>query len=229
MLSTPCQTVDESRDKVFFKVEDSGEGIEPDVLRRIFEPFYSTRSPGLGSGLGLSVVYGIVKGAGGGVHVDSKVGAGAKFRVTLPASKSGPDEDEISSVASGWRQVVQPGARVVLLEDQPDLRSLTIRALRQMGLEAQAFGSLADARRGFDAYQGAPDLFITDVTLTDGNGLDLAEELANQGKLKKVIIITGNADFDRVGSLTSEHGWELLIKPFQLRELNDLVAKAIGR
>ena len=98
-----------------------------------------------------------------------------------------------------------------------------------MGVQALAFSSLADAREGFRAYQGVPNLFITDVTLTDGNGLDLAEELADQGKLNKVIIITGNADFDRVGSLTSEHGWELLIKPFQLRELNELVVKAIGQ
>ena len=220
---------DESRGEVSFKVEDSGEGIESDVLRRIFEPFYSTRSPGLGSGLGLSVVYGIVKGAGGEVHVNSEVGAGATFRITLPESSSEPGEDEASRVTAGWRQVVQPGARVVLLEDQPDLRSLTIRALRQMGLEAQAFASLADARSGFDTYPGSPDLFITDVALTDGNGLDLAEELADEGKVNKVIIITGNADFDRVGALTASRGWRLLIKPFELRELNELVVAAINR
>jgi two-component system, cell cycle sensor histidine kinase and response regulator CckA len=220
---------DEIRNEVFFKVEDSGEGIKPDVLRRIFEPFYSTRSPGLGSGLGLSVVYGIVKGAGGEVHVESQEGTGTTFRITLPASTSDPVSKESTGAAAAWQQVAQIGARVVLLEDQPDLRNLIIRALQKMGVQALAFSSLADAREGFRAYQGVPNLFITDVTLTDGNGLDLAEELADQGKLNKVIIITGNADFDRVGSLTSEHGWELLIKPFQLRELNELVVKAIGQ
>ena len=54
-----------------------------------------------------------------------------------------------------------------------------------MGLEAQSFGSLAEARKGFEAYEGVPDLFITDVALTDGNGLDLAEELAERGRLRK--------------------------------------------
>ena len=75
-------------------VEDTGEGMEPDVVRRIFEPFFSTRSPGLGSGLGLSVVYGIVKGAGGEVQVVSKVAVGTNFKLTLPQSKGGAAASE---------------------------------------------------------------------------------------------------------------------------------------
>ena len=219
---------DEGRDEAFIKVEDSGEGIEPDVLRRIFEPFFSTRSPGLGSGLGLSVVYGIIKGAGGEVHVDSEPGVGTNFRITLPLSAGCSEEGQAANPSGSWKQVGRPGVRVVLLEDQPDLRSLTLRALRQMGLEVQAFANLAEARSGFTEYEGVPDLFITDVALTDGNGLDLAEELDADGRLSKVIIVTGNADFDRVDKLTSTRGWQLLTKPYELRELNESVVSAVS-
>lgn len=220
---------DEDREEVFIKVEDTGEGMEPDVVRRIFEPFFSTRSPGLGSGLGLSVVYGIVKGAGGEVQVVSKVAVGTNFKLTLPQSKGGAAASESVNPPGGWRRVDREGVRVVLLEDQPELRSLTMRALRHMGLEAQSFGSLAEARKGFEAYEGVPDLFITDVALTDGNGLDLAEELAERGRLRKVIIITGNADFERVGRLTTMYGWKLLAKPYDLRELNEFVVEAVDQ
>ena len=146
----------------------------------------------------------------------------------FPDIKAASEEGQEANPSGSWKQVGRPGVRVVLLEDQPDLRSLTLRALRQMGLEVQAFANLAEARSGFTEYEGVPDLFITDVALTDGNGLDLAEELDADGRLSKVIIVTGNADFDRVDKLTSTRGWQLLTKPYELRELNESVVSAVS-
>lgn len=208
-------------------VRDTGIGMPEEVVQRIFEPFYSTNQHGGGSGLGLSVVYGILDEAGGAIEVDSSPGKGATFHVTLPrvqgeASSEPAEDSEASEPAQ------QAAGRVILVEDQPDLRRLVGRALDGMGLEVVMFEGVQSAEAGFAAYQGVPDLFITDVALGDGNGLDLAEQLLVDGRVERVVITTGNADFDRVEELVSQYGCRVLMKPFRIRQLNQLVSEALS-
>ena len=117
---------------------------------------------------------------------------------------------------------------MVLVEDQPDLRRLIGRALEGLGLEVVAFEGMESAEVGIQAYEGIPDLFITDIALGDGNGLDLAERLLNDGRVERVLITTGNADFDRVEDLTSRHGCRVLMKPFRIRQLYQLVGEILS-
>ena len=220
-------TVEEQEEHVVLCVRDTGTGMPPEVVQRIFEPFYSTNQQKGGSGLGLSVVYGILDEAGGKIEVDSVPGDGSTFRVTLPRveGEEASDAPEDRQAPPETREVV---GRVVLVEDQPDLRRLISRALEGLGLEVVAFEGMESAEVGIQAYEGIPDLFITDIALGDGNGLDLAEHLLTNGQVERVLITTGNADFDRVEDLTSRHGCRVLMKPFRIRQLYQLVGEILS-
>jgi len=219
---------DPHRGQALVRVRDSGLGMEPDILDRIFEPLYSTKPSEDGSGMGLSIVYGIISEAGGRIEVDSKPNLGTSFTITLPLcgdyQEAGRTRDATPSPTS---QTDREPRKAVVIEDQVALLRLTTRALEEIGLEVESFASIKDARAEFLATTSSPEILVTDVSLPDGNGLDLAEELAQQGRAEKVIIMTGNADFDRIDRLTAHFGWALLMKPFRLNQLTKLVNRLL--
>ncbi|MAJ59328.1 MAG: hypothetical protein CBC48_04420 [bacterium TMED88] len=215
---------DPHRNQATVRVRDSGLGMEPDILDRIFEPLYSTKPSEDGSGMGLSIVYGIISEAGGRIEVDSKPNLGTCFTITLPlCSKHEEAEQTISAIPSPASQTHRASRTAIVIEDQVALLRLTTRALEEIGLEVESFASITDARAGLLARTTPPEILVTDVALPDGNGLDLAEELVRKDRIEKVIIMTGNADFDRIDRLTSHFGWALLMKPFRLNQLTKLV------
>ena len=199
-----------------------------DGADRIFEPLYSTKPAEDGSGMGLSIVYGIVSEAGGRIEVDSKPDLGTCFTVTLPLSNEKLDTGEfLESESRITESLAHVSQRAVVVEDQLPLLRLTTRALEEIGLEVESFPSIEDARTSLQFTDNPPDIFLTDVSLPDGNGLDLAEELAQEGRLKKVIIMTGNADFARIDRLTARFDWALLMKPFRLNQLTKLAKRLL--
>ena len=205
------------------EVKDSGSGMSTNVLQHIFEPFYSTKPAGSGTGLGLSVVYGIIDDADGEILVESELKKGTRFTITLPAG-AGLRPQKQKKLAPPATLGVIPGAkRAIVLEDVPELRRLTTRALDRMGLTVTSFDSIEATKKGFDTFDGIPDIFVTDVSLPDGNGLDLAEHLAQEGRVKAVVVTTGNADFERIKTLIGIHGWHLLMKPFRMQHLSELI------
>ena len=218
------------REQAFFRVQDCGSGMEPEVLDRIFEPLYSTKPAGKGSGMGLSIVYGIISEAEGKIEVKSEPGQGTCFTVKLPLS------DPVESRATTEQPARLPNAldadedapRVVVVEDQPALLRLTTRALEGMGLEVDAFSSIQTTREALEAKSQPSDILLTDVSLPDGDGLDLAEQLTKEKRIGKVIVMTGNADFNRIDGLMSRHGWQLLMKPFRLNQLTQLVSRLLN-
>lgn len=157
-------------------VSDTGTGMSPAVKARIFEPFFTTKSPGAGTGLGLSTAYGIVRQSGGCISVDSEPGKGSVFSVYLPLS----DRDPENAAATESLPALRRGTETVLLvEDDPVLRSVTRRTLKENGykvLEA-ATGSeallIAEERE-----KGKIDLILADIVLPGMNGFDLAERVA---------------------------------------------------
>ncbi|MDG2051899.1 MAG: ATP-binding protein [Myxococcota bacterium] len=219
---------DPHRNQAIVRVRDSGSGMEPEVLDRIFEPLYSTKPSEDGSGMGLSIVYGIISEAGGRIEVDSKPNLGTGFTIALPlCNENLKTEEPTGALTIPTEETIRAPRRAILIEDQLALLRLTTRALEKIGLAVESFPSITEARAALLAEKTMPDIFVTDVTLPDGNGLDLAEELVREGRIGKVIIMTGNADFDRIDRLTSHFGWALLMKPFRLNQLTKLVTRLL--
>ena len=155
-------------------VADDGVGIAPDVLERMFNPFFTTRRPGEGTGLGLSLVDGIVREHGGAVHVASKLGQGSRFDLYLPVTDARPvpSQGSVASLPHGSGQVI------LLVDDEEALLRLGEEVLAELGYEPVGFSS-SDA--AWEALQAAPERFdavISDHTMPGLTGLELAARIA---------------------------------------------------
>ena len=170
-------------------VSDTGTGIEPDVVEKIFEPFFTTKETGQGTGMGLAVVYGIVKGHGGVITVDSEPDFGSSFTVYLPTVKEKAAGDEIVT------QKTPTGAESILfVDDEQTLARLGKRTLESLGYVVTAHTSSLEA---LDEFRSGPDRFdlvITDQTMPHLTGLRLAEEIIGIRPGIPVILITGYSD-----------------------------------
>jgi len=182
-------------------VSDTGTGIAPEVLERIFEPFYTTKEIGLGTGLGLATVHGIVTQSGGRVEVTSEPGIGSTFTVLLPAAE--PDAVAVpGAVAPAGRQ--RPGGDETLLvcEDEDGVRRLLELILTDAGYTVIACAHPAEAL----AVRRPVDALITDIVMPDLSGLELAARLA----VPRVLFITGYS----ASAAELPWGSERLEKPF---------------
>ncbi len=154
-------------------VTDSGCGIGPEILGRIFEPFFTTKGPGEGTGLGLSVVHGIVRTHGGAVTVKSVVGKGTTFHVYLPAVQAKPDPTK--SVHE--KSVPGRGQDLLVVDDESTLINLTRRLLERLGYRVTGFSSPTEALAEFQANPRRFDAIITDYAMSGMTGLDLARSV----------------------------------------------------
>lgn len=172
-------------DQVELSCRDTGEGMEPEVMARIFEPFFSARRSGRGSGLGLSVVEGIVQQHGGTIAVESTVGQGSTFRITLTAEAPEQVAPNVEPHATAAGQ----GQRVLVVEDDELVRRTLSRILRMDGYVVVEADSLATSRAA-QTREAPFALIITDVVLSDGNATDETVALARQGQA--VLFVTGH-------------------------------------
>jgi two-component system cell cycle sensor histidine kinase/response regulator CckA len=215
---------------VLIEVIDEGCGIPKEHQGRIFEPFFSTKEVGSGTGLGLSTVYGIVKQTGGFVFVDSAPGNGAKFGIFLPQHEA----DEAAEGAAG-EQAAKDGTRdltgagtVLLVEDEDAVRMFSARALRDKGytvLEAKSGESAIDVLSGKD---GDIDLLITDVVMPQMDGPTLIREVRETRPEIKVICISGYAEDAFRKKLDQSADIHFLPKPFSLNQLAGTVKKVMA-
>jgi PAS domain S-box-containing protein len=174
-------------------VSDTGHGIPAEVLPRVFEPFFTTKPVGEGTGLGLSVVHGIVQGHGGAINVESTPGAGTTFTVWLPAA--GPAEKRES--AHPWK-LNGSGQRVLLVDDEEMLAALFKEWLRRLGYQASVHTSSLAALAEFQAAPGNFDLVLTDYTMPGLTGLEFARAVRLARPDIPVLLCTGySEDFNR--------------------------------
>jgi PAS domain S-box-containing protein len=210
---------------------DQGVGIPPENLQRIFDPFFSTKEVGRGTGLGLSTVYGIVKQTGGHVLVRSEVGRGSVFTVLLPRHEPNAEAEGEARQAAGEATRDLTGAGTILLvEDEDAVRAFSARALRNKGY------TVMEARTGVDAIETlergggrAVELLITDVMMPQMDGPTLIRKVRERWPETKVICISGYAEEsfrDKIGRW--EDVW-FLPKPYSLNQLAGLVKDALGR
>ncbi len=177
-------------DYVVISVTDTGTGMSPEVLGRIFEPFYTTKAINKGTGLGLSMVYGFVKQSGGHVTVYSEVGAGTTFRLYLPRAAT-QVEGPAKSVASLERRRSNGTERILVVEDNDAVRRMVCRQLSDMGYPVS---TATDAKQALDILSAGDriDAVFSDVVMPgEMSGIKLASEIANRWPKIKVLLTSG--------------------------------------
>jgi PAS domain S-box-containing protein len=170
-------------------VSDPGAGIGPDEIPRIFEPFYTTKAGGGGTGLGLATVDGIVSQSGGRILVESVLGRGTTVRVFFPLKAEPPAVTPPAATPDAGRP---PNARLLVVDDEPQVRRVVVRTLRDQGYEVIEASDAATALQCFDALGGAVDLAITDLVMPGMSGRALANELIRRRPELPVIWMSGH-------------------------------------
>ncbi|MEI6891332.1 MAG: PAS domain S-box protein [Pontiella sp.] len=197
--------------QVCLEVRDTGCGIRDDVREHLFEPFFTTKRMGEGTGLGLSVVYGIVQQHGGHIEVESKVGEGAIFRIYL----QGGDWNDVKNLEEerpkeSDRSLEGHGEAVLVVEDDVVLRDLMQRMLGDAGYSVVAVGSVEEARAELE--RTPVELLLSDIILPDGNGLELACKAREAGPLA-VLLCSGYSHGPEVHETIQMNGFRYLEKP----------------
>ena len=217
-----CQLNPESRcgNFVCLSVTDTGTGMTKDVLAHIFEPFFTTKPQGKGTGLGLAVVYGIIKKHQGWVDVDSESKQGTVFKIYLPVSaektRAKPDTKTMTS-----SELKGKGERILVIEDDEGIREVVTNALDRMNYKVFSTSSGQEAREIFDRERGEFDLILSDIVLPDINGIDLCDELVKKKEGLKVLLSSGYPDRDRGAGSNLIREWNLpfIAKPYNLETL----------
>jgi two-component system, cell cycle sensor histidine kinase and response regulator CckA len=205
-------------DYVRIDVEDTGTGIPPEILGRIFEPFFSTKAVGSGTGLGLSTVYGIVRQTGGFVTVETGVSKGSIFTLLLPRW-IGPAGADGGTVEPVRRRDLTGAGTVLLVEDEDAVRLFGARALRNKGykvVEAKTGDAALDIVREMGAEI---DLLITDVVMPQMDGTTLIREARKLFPALKIVCISGYAEEQFRQNLEGFENVHFLPKPFSLDQL----------
>jgi CheY-like chemotaxis protein len=197
---------------VVISVADTGTGMPADVLERAFEPFFTTKPVGVGSGLGLSQIYGFVRQSGGTVQLESVPKQGTAARLLLPAHETVPLARE-RTAARPPQVVTEAGAIVLLVDDEPIVRTTAAARLRELGYDVLEAQDGPMALRILEAA-GHLDLLITDVGLPGGlNGRQVAEAVRARLPRVPTLFITGYA------TTALPPGSEVIGKPFALDDL----------
>ncbi|HKF73255.1 MAG TPA: PAS domain-containing protein [Stellaceae bacterium] len=217
-------------DYVLIEVVDTGVGIPREHLERIFEPFFSTKEVGSGTGLGLSTVYGIVRQTGGFVFVESESGKGAAFAIYLPrlaAADAAASQRLEPSEASQGRDLTGAGT-LLLVEDEDPVRLFSARALRNKGYRVIEAKSGEAALELLTAGKERIDLLITDVVMPKMDGPALVKSVRETHPDMKVIFISGYTEDAFRKRLDSDSDIHFLPKPFSLKQLAGKVKEVIA-
>jgi signal transduction histidine kinase/ActR/RegA family two-component response regulator len=210
---------------VVLEVRDTGHGMTPQTRAQIFEPFFTTKPEGKGTGLGLAMVYGIVRQSGGWIDVGSEVGDGTTFSLFLPATEATPQPAVIAPAQPPGRRAP---ARLLVAEDQPEVRELAVSALRRAGHDVSEASDGDEAFARFGAHAGDFALLLTDVVMPGMNGRELAERMRARNADLLIVYMSGYTDQVLDQQSLVGPGAEFLAKPFTpgalVRQVDKLLA-----
>ena len=222
-------------DYVLVEVEDNGTGIAPEIMDKIFEPFFTTKDVGKGTGLGLAMVYGIVKQSGGYIYPVSEVGKGTRFMLFLPrhipeTPVNAPSDPAViagEAAAAALKQkanedemdLTGKSAVVLLVEDEEAVRRGGKRMLETRGYTVHEAGSGVEALDIMDELNGAVDIVVSDVVMPEMDGPSLLRELRKTYPDLKFIFVSGYAEDAFARNLPEDAKFGFLPKPFSLKQL----------
>jgi DNA-binding response OmpR family regulator len=200
-------------------VIDNGHGMSPGVLEKIFDPFFTTKEVGKGTGLGLAVVFGMVKQSEGYIWASSEVGQGSRFSIQLPlvaAVADVPDEQVRETDSSG---------RLLVVEDEPVVLELLSRGLREAGYHVEEAADGIKAMEVLERLEGKVDGVVTDVIMPLMNGKELAQQIRGRWPGMPILFVSGYTTDEVVGRGLLARGEEFLQKPFA----PGVLVSAVGR
>ncbi len=214
---------------VLMQISDSGVGIKPEIIDRIFDPFFSTKEVGSGTGLGLSTVYGIVKQTGGFIHVDSKVGVGTTFSIYLPHYT--PEPGTLPKTQK--QEKTQPhdltgSSTILLVEDEDAVRLFSSRALRSKGYKVLEASNGEEALKLIKSNNHMIDLVISDVVMPQMDGPTFINEISQLDTNPKVLFISGYTEDTFHNRIKEDAQIQFLPKPFSLSDLAIRVKEILG-
>jgi len=197
--------------QVLLTVSDTGSGMDNATLSRIFEPFFTTKEPGQGTGLGLAMVYGVVKQSGGSIWVSSKVGSGTSFQIYLPQAQGVPE----ALVSTKPQTALRQGSETILLvEDDAAVRELVSMMLSSKGYKILTAESLSDVERICKKHSGSIHLLLTDMILPGVTGREIAKRVVAMCPGIKVLYMSGYTDDALIRSHGLDESFAFLQKPF---------------
>jgi PAS domain S-box-containing protein len=205
-------------------VADTGKGMPPEVLKHAFEPFYTTKSKGEGSGLGLATVYGAITQAAGHVRIESEPGQGTTFTILLPVTS----EAAIEAARTAPSEHTTFGLTALIVEDEDALREVTRRLLSRQGYTVITAANGAEAIAAAKSYQGPIDLLLTDVIMPQMLGKEAAGQIQQARPHIRVLYMSGYAQPVLAAEGRLDPDVLLLDKPFTERELLDKVNATIA-
>jgi len=209
---------------VRLSVRDTGQGIEASVINRIFDPFFTTKKVGEGTGLGLSVVYGIVKTYGGGISVESEIGKGTVFQVFLPVTTNmlQKEESETGSLPKG-------NEHILLVDDEKELIEIGEKILKSLGYTVSKGGNAVEALDLFRKDPLSYDLLITDMTMPGMTGLALAGEIRGIRPSMPIALCTGCSEWVSEDEMKRLGIGEVAMKPLSRSDLALLVRRTLDK
>ena len=216
--------VDEARAHVMLEIKDSGDGISPEIQERIFEPFFTTKAVGEGSGLGLSVVHGIVKSHDGAIEVKSVPGKGTSVQIFFPAvDERAPQRPQDSSEELSG---LSP-ASVLVVDDEADLLTLYTMQLTELGYHVTSVTNGDAALEQFRAEPHCFDLVLTDQSMPGMSGMELSERMLELHPTLPIILITGYSEAHIAEEARGKGIRHVLSKPLKMASLKGAIQKVM--
>jgi CheY-like chemotaxis protein len=209
---------------VLLSVSDTGEGINPEILKKIFDPYFTTKEPGKGTGMGLAIIHGIVESYGGFVTCESVVGQGTIFRLFFPAMDHGSDPEELAM------EMPRSGKETVLLvDDEEILADLGTVMLEKLGYTVIKMTNSIDAWNFFQGNSHVFDAVVTDQTMPDLTGIDLARKILQVRPELPVILCTGYSNIIDEDQALREGVKGFIMKPYSKNEISSALRNSLDK
>jgi PAS domain S-box-containing protein len=209
---------------VALTIKDSGDGIDQEIMDRIFDPYFTTKELGKGTGMGLSVVHGIVKTCNGAISVESEKGFGTQFKVLIPKAKEGEN-----SKNEARAKLAMGNERILFVDDEKILTDIAKKMLEKIGYQVTTRTSSIEALEAFKAKPWDYDLLLTDMTMPNMTGDTLAEEILKIRPDLPVILCTGYSTMISPEKAAEKGIQQLLEKPLSLKQLSESMRMVLDK
>jgi PAS domain S-box-containing protein len=213
----------EAGEYVELSISDTGQGMPPDVVSRAFEPFFTTKEVGRGTGLGLSMVYGVARQSGGTARIESVPGEGTTVRLYFRSTEALPSGSAASEGTSEDQPTMGPTATILVVDDDPDVRSFITASLEELGYDVRSACDGAAALESLGTFE--PDLVVIDYLMPGMSGAEVATAMRELRPQQPILFVSGYSETDAIRAAAPEA--LLLAKPFRAEGLGKAVRQAL--